>query len=130
MGFQDQMIQLGFIFQTHPRAFHKEIEKKANGSAVIEMVQAKYPGIVANNPKTEKGARLAAVAPLYHAGNVHYPDPHKNPWVKVNIEEITKMGPSGTRARNDDTVDCATMAVAHFGKLATSMQALEALGRR
>lgn len=132
MGFQDQIINLGHMFQAHPRAFHKEIEKKSNGAAVIEMVQAKYPGVVANNPHTEKSARLASVAPLYHAGNVYYPDWDlpENKWVKTNVDEITKMGPGGTRAKHDDTVDSGTMAVSHFGKLATSLQALEALGKR
>jgi predicted phage terminase large subunit-like protein len=130
MGFHDQILHLGRMFDSHPEAFHKEIEKKANGAAVIEVVQQQYPGVVANSPHTEKPARLAAVAPLYHSGNVFYPNPLKQPWVKINIDEITKMGPGGSRSKHDDTVDVATMAVAHFGRMAGSMRALEALGRR
>lgn len=126
MGFQDQMKGLGRMFDIYPNAFHKEIEKKANGAAVIEMVQQMYPGVEANNPHTSKEARLAVVAPLYHAGNVYYPDESIAPWVKVNRNEITKF-PS---AAHDDTVDVATMAVNYFGKIAGSMKQWEALGQK
>jgi predicted phage terminase large subunit-like protein len=126
MGFADQLQALERMFGLYPDAFHKEIEEHANGAAVIETLKATFPGIEANRPKTEKAARLAAVAPLYHAGNVWYPDETIHPWVNLNLNEITKF----QKAKNDDTVDCATMAVNYFGRMASSMRAMEALGRR
>jgi len=126
MGFADQLTALSRMFETYPDAMHKEIEEKANGAAIIETVKELYPGIVANRPHTEKAARLAAVAPLYHAKNVYYPDENVQPWVKENITEITKF----PKTTHDDTVDVASMAVAHFGRMASSMRAIEALGKR
>lgn len=126
MGFFKQLEAIERMIGLHPDAFHKEIEEKANGAAVIEVVKERFPGLVANKPRTEKAARLAAVAPMYHAGNVHYPDETLpgNEWVKENIKEITKF----PRAKHDDTVDVASMAVAHFGRLANTLRAYEALG--
>jgi predicted phage terminase large subunit-like protein len=126
MGFSDQLCALERMFNTYPEAFHKEIEEKANGAAIIETVKSLYPGVEANNPRTEKSARLASVAPLYHAGNVWYPDEQKEPWIKTNIDEITKF----PKAEHDDTVDVASMAVAYFGRMASSLRALEALSKR
>ena len=126
MGFVAQLDALERMFNLYPDAFHKEIEEKANGAAIIELVKAKFSGVTANKPRTEKAARLAAVAPLYHSGNVYYPDETLHPWVKTNINEITKF----PRAKYDDTVDVASMAVAHFGRLAGSLRALEALAGR
>jgi predicted phage terminase large subunit-like protein len=126
MGFSDQLDALSRMFETYPEAFHKEIEEKANGAAIIQSIKDIYPGVEANNPRTEKSARLMNVQPLYHAKNVWYPTDQKEPWIKVNIDEITRF----PKAKNDDTVDVASMAVAYFGRMASSMKALEALGSR
>ncbi|CAM6004906.1 unnamed protein product [Sphagnum balticum] len=126
MGFAEQLKSMERMFEAHPDAFHKEVEEKANGAAIIETIKEMYPGVVANRPMTEKSARLAAVAPLYYAHNVWYPDEAIKPWIKVNLNEITKF----PRTKHDDTVDVASMAVAHFGRMASSMRAIEALARR
>jgi predicted phage terminase large subunit-like protein len=132
MGITQQLESFEQMVRSHPNAFHKEIEKKANGAAVIELCEAKIPGIVANNPQTSKGARLAAVSPLYKSHNVHYPNPDKpgNAWVKNNVYEITRMTLSGTKAKHDDTVDTATMAVAHFGRMSSALARLAMLTKR
>jgi len=130
MGLPEQLEALARIIGAHPRAFHREIEEKANGAAVISLVKDKVPGLVANKPATSKGARLAAVSPLYKSKNVWYPRPSKNPWVKVNIYEITRMTLAGSKASHDDTVDTATMACSHFGRMSTSLQKLAALVKR
>jgi predicted phage terminase large subunit-like protein len=132
MGITEQLEAFQTMISRHPDAMHKEIEKKANGAAVIELASAKIPGIVANNPLTSKGARLAAVSPLYKAHNVFYPNPKKpgNEWVKNNVYEITRMTLAGSKAKNDDTVDVASMAVKHMGRMANILSRLEALTRR
>lgn len=132
MGITEQLQSFESMVNTYPDAFHKEIEKKANGAAVIELCEGTIMGLVANNPQTSKGARLAAVSPLYKAGNVHYPNPALSgrEWVKQNVYEITRMTLSGSKADHDDTVDTATMACAHFGRLSSTLAQLEALTRR
>lgn len=132
MGIADQIIAFLHMLESFPDVMHKEIEKKANGAAVIELCEAKIPGIVANNPQTSKGARLAVVSPLYKTHNVYYPNPllPGNEWVKVNVYEILRMTLAGPKSKNDDTVDVATMAVKYFGSLANAFAMLEALTRR
>jgi predicted phage terminase large subunit-like protein len=131
MGITKQLEALELMVERYPEAFHKEIEKKANGAAVLELFESKIMGLIANNPKTSKGARLAAVSPLYKAGNVHYPNPDiaGNEWVKENVYEITRMTLAGPKSKNDDTVDVATMATAHFGRVGSSLARLEALAK-
>jgi predicted phage terminase large subunit-like protein len=132
MGIHEQLEAFLKLCNDYPEAFHKEIEKKANGAAVIQLCEDKIPGIVANNPQTSKGARLAAVSPLYKSKNVWYPNPELpgNEWVKNNIYELTRMTLAGTKAKHDDTVDVASMAVFHFGRMSSSLARLEALTRR
>lgn len=130
MGLPEQIEAFARIIGTYPTAYHKEIEEKSNGAAVISLVKDKVPGIVANRPQTSKGARLAAVSPLYKSKNVWYPRPSTHPWVKVNVYEITRMTLAGSKASNDDTVDTATMACARFGRMNTSLQKLAALVKR
>ncbi|SRR5579875_979343 len=126
MGFGDQCEAIVRMKALYPKAYHIEIEKKANGAAVIETVKKKIPGIFANNPKTSKEARLHAVAPIYQAKNVYYPDLSIAPWIKENLNEITKF----PRAKHDDTVDVATMAVGYFGQMASTLQKLAAMSKR
>lgn len=129
MGFVEQCEAFLELVARYPDAFHREIEEKANGAALLSMLKDKVPGLVANNPKTSKGARLATVAPLYKAGNVHYPKPIHKPWVAVNLYEIVRMSLSGSRAAHDDTVDVASMAVAHLGRMSSIIARLQALNR-
>lgn len=132
MGINEQLEAFETMIKRYPQAFHKEIEKKANGAAVIQLCEDKIMGITANNPMTSKGARLAAVSPLYKSHNVFYPRPNENDrkWVKNNVYEITRMTLAGTKAKHDDTVDVATMATAHFGRMSSSLARLEAMTRR
>lgn len=130
MGLPEQMDAFLRMCKLYPDAFHREIEKKANGAAIIQLCEDTIPGLVANNPQTSKGARLAAVSPLYKSKNVYYPNPKVYPWVKQNVLEILKMTLAGSKAKYDDTVDTASMAVAHFGRFSTALARLEMLTRR
>jgi predicted phage terminase large subunit-like protein len=130
MGLPEQLDAFARIIAAHPTAYHKEIEEKANGAAVISLVKDKIPGIASNKPQTSKGARLAAVSPLYKTKNMWYPRAATHPWVKNNVYEVTRMTLAGSKASHDDTVDTATMAGAYFGRMNSSLQKLAALVRR
>lgn len=125
MPFPTQLDSFERMCALYPEAFHKEIEEKANGAALLQVVRDRINGLSANNPRTSKEARLAAVSPLYKAGNVYYPNPERNPWVKENIKEITKF----PRYAFDDTVDVASMAVKHLGRMSSTIARLEALAK-
>ncbi|MEP7354201.1 MAG: phage terminase large subunit [Acidobacteriota bacterium] len=85
----------------------KLIEDKANGSAVIQMLQYEIPGIIPVNPEGGKVARASAVSPLIEAGNVYLPHPQREPWVLDFIEECATF-PNGA---HDDQVDAMTQAL-------------------
>jgi predicted phage terminase large subunit-like protein len=83
------------------------IEDKANGSAVIQMLQNEIPRLLPVNPSGGKIARAQAVSPLVEAGNVFLPHPDWAPWVNDFIEECVQF-PNGA---HDDQVDAMTQAL-------------------
>ncbi len=87
-----------------PYAVAKLIEDKANGSAVVQMLQHEIPGILPVNPEGGKVARASAVSALVEAGNVYLPHPQMCPWVMDFIEECAAF-PNG---KHDDQVDAMT----------------------
>ena len=82
------------LSERYPGSLAKLIEDKANGSAVIQMLQHEIPGILAVTPEGGKVARAAAVSPLVEAGNVYLPHPQVYPWVNDFIEECATF-PNG-----------------------------------
>lgn len=121
MGFPQQIQAIKTMAARHPDVIAKVIEEAANGAAVIQTLQGEIMGIVPFKPQTGKDARLAAVSPIYEAGNVFYPDPTIAPWVGTNVEEIVSF----PTAAHDDTVDCASLAVMRLRE--TSSKRLEML---
>lgn len=94
----------------HPYAVKKLIEDKANGTAVIQMLNREIPGMIPINPEGGKIARAAAASPQVEAGNVYLPDPSIAPWVHDFVEEAAAF-PNGS---NDDQVDCFSQAINHW----------------
>jgi predicted phage terminase large subunit-like protein len=110
-----------------PRCAAKLIEDKANGSAVVQMLQYEIPGIIPVNPEGGKIARAAAVSPLIEAGNIYLPHPQLMPWVYDFIDECT-MFPNGA---HDDQVDSMTQALLrwHWGMIALEVPQVDARSR-
>jgi len=90
-----------------PLATAKYIEDKANGPAVIQMLQSKIPGLLPVQPMGSKVARANAVTPVIESGNVYLPHPHIAPWVWDLIAELSAF----PNAANDDQVDSLTQAL-------------------
>src|SRR5712692_1447801 len=95
------------LTQKWPATIAKLIEDKANGSAVIQMLQHEIPGLLPVNPSGGKVARAQAISPLVEAGNVYLPHPDYAPWVNDFIEESAQF-PNGA---HDDQVDAMTQAL-------------------
>ena len=95
------------LSQKFPQTYAKLIEDKANGSAVIQMLQHEISGILPVNPEGGKIARAQAVSPLIEAGNVYLPHPDCAAWVGDFIEECAAF-PNGA---HDDQVDAMTQAL-------------------
>ncbi len=95
-----------------PDATAKFVEDKANGTAVINMLKSKIPGLIAINPEGSKISRAFAVSPLVEAGNVWVPHPSTTPWVNDWLEEMVNF-PNGA---HDDQVDAFTQGITQASK--------------
>lgn len=90
-----------------PSARAKWIEDKANGPAVMQMLEGEISGLIPVEPAGGKEARANAVSPLFEAGNVYLPHPTIAPYVDEFVEELISF-PMG---ENDDEVDACTQAL-------------------
>jgi len=98
------------------------IEDKANGPAVISMLKSQISRVIPVRPESGKDERLHVVAPLFEAGNVHFPS--FAPWIKEVIHELQSF-PNGA---NDDIVDAISQGLQHWNKL-TGLRRLQAMGQ-
>ncbi len=109
-----------------PQALKKLIEDKANGPAVIAALKKQVPGMVEVEPKGSKLARLAAVSPLFEAGNVWIPSAERAQWVQDYVVELCTF-PKG---KNDDQVDATSQALAELSFGTTQTGVPVAVGER
>lgn len=91
----------------HPRVSRIYIEEAANGAALIDMLKKHFPGIIGVPPLGSKEARAHAVSWVWEGNNVYLPHPDECPWIEQWIAEITSF----PDVKNDDTVDCMTIAL-------------------
>lgn len=97
------------------------IEDKANGPAVIEVLQKDIAGIIPVNPKGGKWVRAQAVEPLWASGSVYIPDPSIASWVEDFIKELISF--SGMDGQTDDQVDAMTQALTYLHEKSTNAYA-------
>lgn len=105
--FRESLRAMMMMTENHPEAIAKYVEAKANGEAVMDMLNEHVSGIIGVNPTESKLARAHAVTPLFEAGNVYVPDPSIAPWVMEYIDELTKF----PNATHDDQVDATTQGL-------------------
>lgn len=122
LSFSETVKAILDLVAKHPLARAKLIEDKANGSAVIDVLKKKVPGIIAVDPEGGKEARAAAISPEVEAGNVFVP--LHAPWVADYLEELAAF-PNGA---HDDQVDQTSQALLRYMRRRGGIAALEALG--
>lgn len=91
----------------YPLAFTRLIEDKANGPAVVSMLEKKVSGLVLVNPQGGKEARAHACSGLFEAGNVFIPHDAIAPWSPAYRAQVSTF----PRGVNDDMVDQTTQAL-------------------
>lgn len=107
LDFPQTLEAIRMVRQLFPRVRTVLIEDKANGSAIISMLQREM-FCVAVNPKGGKVARVNAVSAAIESGHVHLPKDAS--WTIPFVDQFTAF-PAG---RNDDMVDCATQALTYL----------------
>jgi len=97
------------------------IEDKANGSAIIDTLKGKVPGVIPIEPDGGKEARVAAAGPFIEAGNLWLPQ--SAPWLEDFISEASAF----PKAPHDDAIDMTAYALLHLCAR-TGLGTIEALG--
>lgn len=110
-----------------PQAAAKLVEDKANGTAVIDTLRKKIPGLIAISPTESKYSRANAVAPVIEAGNVLLPE---GEIALFDTEEFVDEAADFPNSAHDDQVDAASQALARLLLDGTGAQAWIAWAKR
>lgn len=90
----------------------KLVEDKANGSAVLDTLRHRIPGMVAYQPgTTSKESRMMSASWRFRAGNVYLPHESLAPWVKEFVYQICAF----PKAKYDDYADATSQAILFLG---------------
>lgn len=110
MDFVDTVAAIKALSAKYPAAM-KLVEEKANGAAILSAFRREGAGgfiaVGVDGKHGSKAARLDAVAPMYEAGDVLYPDPSIAPWIGDHVNELCSF----PTAPHDDRVDAASQAL-------------------
>lgn len=101
------------VLSPYGNLVHRRIvENKANGPAILDVLQDKISGLKPINPKTSKEARAQAVTPEIESGNVYLPLPSDpgNEWVYDFLSEMRNF----PHDLHDDQVDSLTQALSEL----------------
>lgn len=105
MGFTDTINRILELKGLYPKISQILIEDKANGSAIIEVLSKRIPGVTAVNPEGGKEARVHAITSFLEAGNVYFPG--DAPWFQEFLAECLSF----PRGAHDDAVDAMAYAL-------------------
>lgn len=111
MSFTETLKAFTDLCAKWPGATAKLIEDKANGTAVIDTLKQRIPGIIAINPTESKYARASAVAPFIEAGNVWLPT---NAIAMFDVDGLIDEAAGFPNAAHDDQVDGASQALSRM----------------
>jgi hypothetical protein len=94
-----------------PECTARLVEDKANGTAVINTLKSKIPGIVPISPTESKYSRASAVAPMIEAGNVFLPAADI---AMFDVDELVEEAAAFPNGAHDDQVDATSQALARL----------------
>lgn len=105
LDFVGTITQIKNMLYRYPKIRLKLIEDKANGSAIISVLNREIGGFVGVNPLGSKESRVQSILPYIEAGNVWLPQ--DDPSIREMVEELASF-PNG---KHDDDVDCMSQAL-------------------
>lgn len=101
-GFQETIRDIKLLCAEFPTMRKKLIEKKANGSATIELLSQHISGVVPFDPlSNSKETRFKLVAPYFESGNIYLPSEK----VDKDSEEIVSQLLKFPNVAHDEYVD-------------------------
>ncbi len=107
LDFTGTLAAIRMVRKLYPQARTVLIEDKANGSAIINVLQREM-FCVPVNPKGGKVARVNAITAAIESGHVYLPE--GAPWVGEFVEQCTAF----PAAQHDDMVDSASQALSYM----------------
>lgn len=110
MSFTESVNAVRTLTGKWPNTRAKVVEDKANGPAVNDVLKKEIPGMVEFSPQGSKEERAISVTPYFEAGNIHFPNPVTNPWVKDLVEDLVTF----PRGSYKDTVDALVQAILYL----------------
>jgi predicted phage terminase large subunit-like protein len=120
MSFTETLTAFKAMVRRWPQTGAKLVEDKANGTAVINTLKSKIPGIVAITPTESKYARANAVSPMVEAGNVFLPEAAI---ALFDPDELVEEAAGFPNAAHDDQVDATSQALSRLLLDGTGAQA-------
>lgn len=111
-----------------PKAAKKLVEDKANGPAMMSLLNDNIPGLIPFDPGgVSKIQRARTISPFVEAGNVWLPHPSIAPWINDWLDEVCAF-PFG---RKDDRVDTMTQVLIskNVNELAATLRKLKAMSK-
>ncbi|MGA5820823.1 phage terminase large subunit [Kitasatospora sp. NPDC094028] len=111
LSFTDTLTVFKTLAARWPQATAKLVEDKANGTAIIDTLKSKIPGIIAITPTESKYARANAAAPLIEAGNVLLPEAGI---ALFDPEELIDEAAGFPNGAHDDLVDATSQALSYL----------------
>lgn len=108
LSFTDTIRAIVGMRAMHPRVGAVLIEDKANGSAIVQILRSKIPGVIAVLPDGGKEARVNAVSPAIEAGNAYLPRD------RAFTGEFIDQCASFPNGKHDDMVDAMSQAMARL----------------
>ena len=110
MGFVESLAAMDAMSSRWPRSIANIlIEDKANGSPIIEVAKAKFPGVLAIEPEGDKVARAYSVQGIVNGLNIFTPTEAALPGIVEWRKEMTRF----PKAKNDDDVDATVQLIRH-----------------
>jgi predicted phage terminase large subunit-like protein len=109
MAFPVTLKAIAELAQKWPGARPILVEDKANGPAVLSVLQRQIPGIIPAPVSGSKAARAQAVSPFFASGNVWIPPYSHASWVADYVHELTNF--TGADGEVNDQVDTTSQAL-------------------
>lgn len=111
MDINEVMRAIKALAVSYPDAHAILIEDKANGPAVIQMLQDQVSGLIAVDPQGGKMSRAVAAQPSVQSGNCYLPHPD---FADFDVYKFIEEHAQFPKGKNDDQVDAHTQAANYF----------------